>query len=294
MGTINYIAKQISENSGTAKWHATNGDINLNASKQVNLQSKNKVQYTNYQAKQPDEIIKVADKLVGKAKRDAGLNEDRSVSEDMLYNDKPSKSASIMSDPMFKKSDSELNAYMVQLMESLSWFGMETVALEMQKRFAAGTGGTYKSEILNQNVEENTAYKVYHQSFLNKLRDSLKACNYDLNAQQLITMNLLNFSSLMDKITGLGITVHQVWSVKAEVKNYVYNKTKKNWSGELHYTFYDNYGLDWEDILKHGNDRIPQYHTGDCFKAWYILQHYRSAKPFITEMNIQVPINGLT
>ncbi len=54
----------------------------------------------------------------------------------------------------------------------------------------------------------------------------------------------------------------------------------------------NHFGLDWEDIEKHGNDRIPQHRTGDFFKAWYILQHYRNAKPFITEMTRSIYIGG--
>ncbi|WP_423775259.1 DUF3289 family protein [Chryseobacterium taklimakanense] len=57
-------------------------------------------------------------------------------------------------------------------------------------------------------------------------------------------------------------------------------------------TFYDHFGLDRDDIVKHRKDRIPQYHTGDFFKAWYILQHYRNAKPFITEITRKVFIAG--
>lgn len=61
-----------------------------------------------------------------------------------------------------------------------------------------------------------------------------------------------------------------------------------HWNATLKYTFYDHFGLDWEDIKKHGDGIFPKYHTGDEFKAWYILQHYRTAKPFVTEMNRSV------
>ena len=105
-------------------------------------------------------------------------------------------------------------------------------------------------------------------------------------------MNLLNFSSFWDKIGGLGITVHQVWSSKAELKNYRIDSAGQHWMCTLKYTFYDHFGLDWEDIEKHGSDRIPLYHTGDQFKAWFILQHYRSAKPFITEISRNVFLSG--
>jgi len=58
----------------------------------------------------------------------------------------------------------------------------------------------------------------------------------------------------------------------------------------------DDFGLDWDDILQHGNDHLPPtaswYTTGDRFKAWYILQHYRSAKPFFVEVKLEYDIIG--
>lgn len=294
MGEIKYLAKGITETSDKANWYATNGDIHFNAGKDVMLQSTNKVQYEKYEPKGAGEVIRVAEKMVGKSKRNPGLNTDGTIAEDTLFNDHPVQSTSIQSDPMFQKPETELNAYMIQLMESLSMGEMETVVLEMQKKFSNGSGGTYKSNVLDSHIAANSAFKSYNESFRMKLQNSLKKCDYDLNKQGVLTMDLLNFSSFLDKVTGLGIAIHQVWSVKAEVKNYIYYKAKRYWTGELHYTFYDTYGLDWDDVLKHGNDRIPQYQTGNCFKAWYILQHYRNARPFITEMNINRPISGLT
>jgi len=292
MGEIKYLAKTITETSEKVNWYATDGNIHFNAGKSVMLQSKEKVQYQNYEAKNEGQVIHVPIKQVGKSKRDPGKDNEGLTAEDMLFNDQPVASSSIRTDEMFHKPTAELNAYMVQLMESLSVGEMETVVLEMQKKFADGSGGTYKSSILNSHIESNSAFKTYHENFKIKLQNSLKKCGYALNKQQPIVMSLLNFSSFLDKVTGLGIAVHQVWSVKAEVKNYTYYKSKRYWKGELQYTFYDTYGLDWEDIVKHGNDHLPQYHTGNCFKAWYILQHYRNAKPFITEMRINRPISG--
>jgi len=91
---------------------------------------------------------------------------------------------------------------------------------------------------------------------------------------------------------GLGITVNQVWSAKAELADYVLDSATRTWMGNLVYTLYDHFGLDWPDIVKHGERHTPQYYTGDFFKAWYILQHYRSAKPFITEMKKKIFIYG--
>ncbi|MFV0306098.1 MAG: DUF3289 family protein, partial [Moheibacter sp.] len=235
-------------------------------------------------------IIKINSQIVGKANREPGFNFDGTKAEDMYYSDKPMNSHSIMSDPVFLKNDTTLKAYMNQLMTSLSIGDMETVALEMSSKFQNGSGGTYSSSILNKKVKENTAFITYHYNFLNELKLKLKSNDFSPKGMEPISMKLLNFSSFVDKVSGLGITIHQVWSVKAEIKNYFYNKCNCFYGFDLEYTFYDHFGLDWDDIVKHGSDRIPQYHTGDFFKAWYILQHYRSAKPFITEIKNSVYI----
>jgi len=48
----------------------------------------------------------------------------------------------------------------------------------------------------------------------------------------------------------------------------------------------------WADIEKHGGDRLPFPGTGNGFKAWYILQHYRQAKPFVTEIRVSLPVSS--
>ncbi|QCE42450.1 DUF3289 family protein [Psychroserpens sp. NJDZ02] len=237
-------------------------------------------------------ITRVNQVTIGKAKRDPGYNFDGTKAEDMYYADKPPRSVSIKQDPVFLKSDSDLGLYLNTLMSSLSIGKMETLALDMANHFTQGIGGTYKNEILDNEIANNNAFVSYHSDFLKALKTELKNAAYNPANMSSIAMNLLNFSSFWDKVSGLGITVHQVWSVKAELKNYSHNSCTGLWQGTLLYTFYDHFGLDWDDIVKHGSDRIPQYHTGDFFKAWYILQHYRSAKPFITEFYRSVYLSG--
>jgi hypothetical protein len=230
--------------------------------------------------------------LVGKAKRDPGYNFDGTPAEDMQYADAPAKSASIRTDPVFSQTNSELNEGMKTLMQSLSLGDMERVALEMQNRFSRGTGGVYTSDILNKEISNNSAFVKYHREFLPKLQERIKNAGNDPRSISCISMDLLSFSSFWDKVSGLGITVHQVWSAKAEIRDFYLDGCTKLWTAELLYTFYDHFGLDWEDVVKNKDRILPQYHTGDYFKAWYILQHYRNAKPFITEMKRKVGIAG--
>lgn len=230
--------------------------------------------------------------IVGRARREPGENFDGTPAEDMQYGDKPAKSAKIKKDPMFKKTDSRLYDYMHDLMTSLSIGDMETVAVEMLNKFITGKKGNYKSGLLNTEISNNPAFVQYHNAFFRELQPIIKSALFSPHNITPISMNLLNFSSFLDKVGGLGITVHQVWSTRAELIDFRVNNSGNHWSARLKYTFYDHFGLDWEDIKKHGDDIIPRYHTGDEFKAWYILQHYRTAKPFITEMNRSVYISG--
>jgi len=230
--------------------------------------------------------------LVGQAERLPGFNFDGTPAEDMQYGDRPSKARSITSDPVFALNTPTLRAYLRQLMTSLSVGDMETVAVEMAERFCAGTGGRYSSRLLDAEVYNHSTFGEYHRAFERQFRRALVAVAYDASRLRPLRMGLLNFSSFWDKATGLGITIHQVWSVKAELSDYTVSCETGNWGGRLQYTFYDHFGLDWEDVLKHGEDRIPQYHTGDFFKAWYILQHWRDARPFITEFRREVYLGG--
>lgn len=284
------LCKVSHEESGEVIIEATKQNLELSSQKRAILQGFGKDGKGDDGCKEG--VIKVSNKLIGKAKREPGFGYDGTKAEDMFFADSPISSASIKNDPVFKLSDAKLGVYLNQLMTSLSFGDMETVALEMADRFKNGTGGTYKSDILNKEISNNPAFTTYHNSFFAELKEELKKNSYDPSTMKMIPMKLLNFSSFWDKASGLGITVHQVWSAKAEIQDYSYNKCTKMWSGTLKYTFYDHFGLDWEDIKKHGEDRIPQYHTGDFFKAWYILQHYRSAKPFITEMERTVYLGG--
>ncbi|EHR72523.1 Protein of unknown function (DUF3289) [Burkholderiales bacterium JOSHI_001] len=230
--------------------------------------------------------------LVGQARRLPGLNFDGSPAEDMQYADRPGKAGAIVNDPVFQRDTATLQADLRQLMASLSMGGMESVALAMAQRFCDGTGGTFTSATLDAEVYNHPTFGSYHRAFEKRLLRALHDAGWDLAGLAPLTMDLLNFSSFWDKATGLGITIHQVWSVKAELADYTVLCETGNWSARLQYSFYDHFGLDWEDVLKHGEDRVPQYHTGDLFKAWYILQHWRNARPFITRFHREVFLGG--
>ena len=52
----------------------------------------------------------------------------------------------------------------------------------------------------------------------------------------------------------------------------------------LEYIYYDHFGLDFPDIHKYDKD---------IFYAWFVLQHFRGYKPFITKLDIAGEIKGI-
>ncbi|WP_326983289.1 hypothetical protein VUJ46_01705 [Chryseobacterium sp. MYb264] len=162
------LSKVSHEESGEVIIEATKQNLELSSQKRAILQGFGKDGVGNDGCKEG--VIKVSKKLIGKAKGEPGFNFDGTKAEDTYFADSPASSASIKNDPVFKLSDATLGAYLDQLMTSLSIGDMETVALEMSARFKNGTGGTYKSDILNKEIANNSAFTTYHNAFLTEFK----------------------------------------------------------------------------------------------------------------------------
>lgn len=94
------------------------------------------------------------------------------------------------------------------------------------------------------------------------------------------------FNTPADKINGLTICVDGLWGNKIEVSSFVVSGN--SFTCSLHYTLYDHFGLDQEDIKKYG--------VFSGFQSWYILQHYDQYKglflPFLTLMEFSTTFSG--
>lgn len=73
-----------------------------------------------------------------------------------------------------------------------------------------------------------------------------------------------------DNLNGLRILVNDVWGYDVSIEKYSISNNKI--CGTLKFIFFDNFGLDDEDIEKFGN----QFPIAEGFKAWYFLQHYNN------------------
>ena len=212
----------------------------------------------------------------------------------MFFGDAPAKSASLRHEGIFQESDAKLEELGKDLMNSVSTGDLNKVALEAWDRFCKGTGGTYSNDKLTAEVRSNEKTTPFVRSFCDELQRAVVAAKGDLSSFTPLRIGRFAFDSITDNATGLGILIHDIWSIKAELKDFT--ATWDNvantgaFYGTIVFTLTDDFGLDWADIEQHGTDHVPPtlgwYNTGDRFKAWYILQHYRSAKPFFIEVKL--------
>jgi len=268
--------------------------------------------------------------LVGESKKRPGYDYKKGayvLAEDMMSADQPAQAVTLRKEKVFSLSDEDLSSMMRKLLSRVSTGKLNEVAMDMLAKFCKGSGsrlpgppptsaprkmreswyrgigGTYRSEKLDAAIADNGAMASYHNAFFQELNAALRYSNYN-PAKFILQMDSdsLAFTSFSDEVGGLGITVNQVWAVKAELQDY--STDSAHWQGDLVYTLYDHFGLDWTDIKTKGDWIKPFAPTpadlfrdvaitgGNCFKAWYILQHFRRARPFITEMKTKKRVGG--
>uniref|UniRef100_UPI003593DAF7 DUF3289 family protein n=1 Tax=Salmonella enterica TaxID=28901 RepID=UPI003593DAF7 len=84
-----------------------------------------------------------------------------------------------------------------------------------------------------------------------------------------------------DKLSGLGITIHDVWAYQVFITDFAINGN--NFTAKLEFIYWDHFGLDYPDIVNY--DR-------DIFYSWFVLQHFKNYQPFITKISINETCSG--
>ena len=90
-----------------------------------------------------------------------------------------------------------------------------------------------------------------------------------------------------DKRGGLTIATNDIWAY--EVSLVEYKRTGSAYGGKYKVVLWDHFGLDLPD-MEHGFNVIPS--VGEAFVTWFILQHLRGYKPFITKVVIERTFEG--
>ncbi|MBT0728299.1 DUF3289 family protein [Rosenbergiella australiborealis] len=93
-------------------------------------------------------------------------------------------------------------------------------------------------------------------------------------------------SLLLDKINGMGITIHDVYATKIEILRLDVND--HSWKENVRFTGQDHFGLDVSDIRK------QKFNQFQFFRIWFVLQRFNKFgfRPFLTNMQAVINIEG--
>jgi hypothetical protein len=150
----------------------------------------------------------------------------------------------------------------------------------------------YIAEKLKQNptdLEKIEDKKIYFNNDNQKRRDNGKVTDKKDKGGNIIPFSkpIYSYDNLSNVTGGLTIALNDIWA--AEVMLTELHFDKDNYKGKYQVTLWDHFGLDLPDMEKVFN-LIPS--VGETFLTWFILQHLRGYKPFITKMTFEREFSG--
>ena len=219
------------------------------------------------------------------------------TAEDMLCADKTPEEVRRMHrlfGLQLKASDKELFADMYMLAGLGSLSGGGELLMALIGHFKGSTGTPFSNAYMDQKLKEHPSFHtfVYQKgegvldNLIKQLRKILGNINkiYILQKGEIIS-DRTKFNTLKDKLNGMTLAVDDTSAYEVYVDDYKLT-APNTFNCNLRIIVYDNYGLDAADIAKYG--------TIAGFRAWYVLQHVRGYKPFLTKMTCIIPIKNQT
>lgn len=176
----------------------------------------------------------------------------------------------------------------------VSWLGKYSHVIgELIDRFEENTGEKYESDSLTEAMKNHRTTKLFHREIQTTIEKLLTQHGMmPANTRTKVTNNvntsvsLPKFDDVDDYANGLGIAVHDIYAAKVELQELEYKG--RQYRGKLVYKIQDHFGLDVPDV----NDKWFEFLA--VFRSWFLLQRYEgyNFKPFITEMNFTIDIEG--
>ncbi len=90
-----------------------------------------------------------------------------------------------------------------------------------------------------------------------------------------------------DRNNGLALCIHDFWAVEVVISEF--KTTEKGIELTYKVTLWDNFGLNAKDLEKGAYGFTVRWYDG--FDAWFVLQHFRGYRPFLTKVEISKSLN---
>jgi len=186
-------------------------------------------------------------------------------------------------------TDEELFHEMTELFKFYSSGDLQKVAEYFIMRFRQNEGGVYENETLNDYINSSFEFINFRQNFYKNFEAALKAADGDASKIESVPLpDLPQFNSIFG---GLGIIVHGTQMAKIYIEEISVNRTSGNYYAVFNIQLFDDFGVSRKDVLKFQNKSVsPPYTNG--LQAWWILQHRRNYRPFVTRYSGTFMIEG--
>jgi len=170
---------------------------------------------------------------------------------------------------------------------------------QMLRHFQRSTGTPFSDAQLNAAYQDKIVNDNSHNSMKlaiqQELNDHIDFSTFGYPQNRMAELSkiirsrvLPKFDSfLLDKINGMGITVHDVHATKIDIISL--DVEEQGWKACIKFIGQDHFGLDVDDIRKRKFNQL------DFFKIWFVLQRYNKFgfKPFLTNMEATITLQGV-
>lgn len=186
----------------------------------------------------------------------------------------------------------------------------------------------YSNPILTEEVFKHPSTVEFLRHIDEQFQLNLKEKNGNLNkvklAGKVVYLDRPRFSTPLnpldaikegnyDVLKGLMIAINDTWGFRVTATEYDFDSDAKSYQVRMQVKIFDGFGLDVEDINKFGHldnhknkallgaplhlptaiaARELMIVAGKGFRAWFILQHFKGYRPFVTEMEQPYIIEG--
>lgn len=189
--------------------------------------------------------------------------------------------------------------------------------MQMIAKFKRKEGGIFESETLTNNIKKHPSTEIYCGELdqyisreLNKAQGDIDKLNdkktYFKIAEEFQTergkktfsltpsypapsLNDLKegrvWERIKNTIQGRTIALNDIWATEVLVTQY--EITGNSYKLTYQVTLWDHFGLDSPDI---GDQKFARLGAG--FRAWFILQHFRGYRPFVTKITFERKLTG--
>ncbi|MVT09215.1 DUF3289 family protein [Chitinophaga tropicalis] len=169
----------------------------------------------------------------------------------------------------------------------------------MIDKFERNEGGTYENAKLTAAVQENPSTVRFCTGIEDEMADRIKKAGGELTTMEDkkiyygseagYTRNhpyghpSFPYGRDYNIVKGLTIAINDVWCYKVTLT--AFKITGNNYKAKYEVQLWDHFGLDLPDMQKF-------YSYGAGFRAWFLLQHMRGYKPFLTKVRFEKEFTG--